>query len=265
MTTFLHISDSHISADPAYHPPEIPASLPHPNRGVERLLEMISRLPYEIEFILHTGDVCADPQAEDYHCARELLTPLSQPLYLLPGNHDSLRLMRDIMHDGEHTQVLGDAHLQLGGCHLVTLDSNEEGDVHAPNLSDEQIDWFAERLASIADGPIIVAVHHPLIETGVAWLDEQMRVQNGQRVQRLLRQHRDKIAGVFHGHIHQSTTTFSDGVTYICCPSTWSNLAGYPGLGAAEPDLNTQGGFNLVMLRENGAFVRRYSLPSLSP
>jgi Icc protein len=265
LLTFLHISDTHISADPAYHPPAIPDSLPHPNHGVERLLEAIDGLPFEIEFILHTGDVCADPHEKDYHCARELLSQLSQPLYLLPGNHDSAQLMEDILHDGEQLRVLRDAHVQLEGCHLLTLDSNGEGDIHAPNLRDEQIEWFAEQLESISDQPIIVGLHHALIETGVPWIDEQMRVQNGGRIQRLLQQHQHSITGVFYGHIHQMTTSVSGGVMYICCPSTWSNLAAYPGLKESEPDLNTAVGFNLVMLRDNHTFVRRYSLPLLGP
>ena len=264
LLTFLHISDTHISGDPNYHPPGTPESAPHPNRGVEALLKAIDGLPFAIDFVLHTGDVCADPQETDYYCARELLLQFPQPLYLLPDNHDSAQLMEDILHDGARLQVLRDAHIQLGDCHLLTLYTNGEGDVHAPTLREEQIDWFADRLATISDGPVVVGVHHALIETGVPWIDEQMRVQNGGRVQRLLKRHQEKVAGVFHGHIHQAATAVSEGVMFVCCPSTWSNLAGYPGLSEAEPDLTTPGGFNLVMLRDNRTFVRRYSLPLLT-
>jgi len=263
--TFLHISDTHISADPAYHPPEIPTSLPHPKQAAERLFAAIDGLPFEFEFILHTGDVCADPIEKDYHCARELLSRLAKPVYLLPGNHDSAQMMAEFLHDGEGMRVLGDAHLQLGNCQLLTLDTNGEGDDHAPMLRDDQIDWFAQRLESDGEGPVVVAVHHALIETGVPWIDQQMRVQNGERIQQILRRHQDKVAGVFHGHIHQATVTASEGIAYISCPSTWSNLAGYPGLSAPEPDLYTAGGFNLVMLRDARVFVRRYSLPLLAP
>ncbi|MCY3831508.1 MAG: metallophosphoesterase [Chloroflexi bacterium] len=265
MLTFLHISDTHISADPAFDPPGIPASLPHPKAAAERLLAAIERLPFEIEFILHTGDVCADPIEQDYHCARELLSRLSKPVYLLPGNHDSAQLMADILHDGEGLQVLGDAQVQLGSGQLLTLDTNGEGDEHAPMLRDEQIDWFAQSLESDGAGPVIVAVHHPLIETGVPWIDQQMRVQNGERIQQILRRHHEKVAGVFHGHIHQATVTASEGIVYISCPSTWSNLAGYPSLSEPEADLHTAAGFNLVMVRETRAFVRRYSLPLVAP
>lgn len=261
MLTFLHISDTHISGDPDYHPPWIPERVPHPNRGVEALLAAIHRLPFKIDFILHTGDVCADPEAADYHSARELLLQLPGPVYLLPGNHDSAEYMQAVLHDGQKLHVLRDDQREVGGYHLITLDSNGPGDAHAPRLPDEQIAYFADALAGLGDQPIIAAMHHAPIRTGVTWLDEQMRIQNGDRIQEILRLHRDKLAGVFHGHIHQQTVTQQDGVLYVCCPSTWSNLAGYPGLRDGIADPLTPGGFNLVMLRDSGAFVRRYNLP----
>ena len=60
-------------------------------------------------------------------------------------------------------------------------------------------------------------------------------------------------------------TTHSDGLLYISCQSTWSNLAAYPQLSEPEPDTLTPAGFNLVMLQERRLFVRRFSLPALLP
>ena len=42
MLTFLHISDTHISADPDYRAPWLHESVTHPNRGAESLLEAIN-------------------------------------------------------------------------------------------------------------------------------------------------------------------------------------------------------------------------------
>ena len=260
MLRFLHISDTHISADPEYHPPWIPAAVRHPQVGAAALLRRVSQLPFEIDFILHTGDVCADPIAADYHCARDLLRQFDAPMFLLPGNHDSAELMLEILHDGERLQVLGDARICIKGYTLVTLNSNGEGDVHAPEIGEERIQTLSANLAAAA-GPIIVALHHPLLAVGVPVLDEGMRVQNGERIHNLLASRAEQIAGVFHGHIHQLTNTTRDGVTYICCPSTWSNLAAHPGLLENTPDLDTPAGFSLVMIDDGVTFVRRYSLP----
>ena len=48
-------------------------------------------------------------------------------------------MMQEILHDGERLWVLRDAHLALDDCHLVTLDSNGDGDDHAPTLRAEPI------------------------------------------------------------------------------------------------------------------------------
>ena len=261
MLTFLHISDTHISADPEYRPRH-PAQ--HPNRGVESLLKTIGGLSFPVDFILHTGDVCAEPEAENYHRAREMLDRLEQPLYLLPGNHDSPRMMRDMLADGERRQVLGDDYRIINGYHLITVDISGADDPLTPTLPDGQIDHFAAQLSRTQGAPILVAAHHPFLRTGVPWIDDEARIQNGERLHELLAAQRERVAGVFFGHIHQVVTSFCDGITYNCCPSTWFNFTGYPGMELADADLDTPGGFNLVMIRENRTFVRRNSLPRLT-
>lgn len=265
MLTFLHISDTHISADPNYHLHSIPERVSRPNPGAEALLEAIQGLPFAFEFIVHTGDACADPTAEDCQCARELLGRFPAPLYILPGNHDSAPLMEDHLHDGERLHVMRDARVQVGEAQLLTLDTNGAGDPHSPTLSDNQIEWFADCLEESAGQTTVVACHHPLIKTGVPLIDDGMRVQNGEEIQRILQRHSSRIAAVFHGHIHQSMDTHCDGVLYVSCQSLGSNLAAYPGLGEFEVDELTPGGFNLVMVDDNRVFVRRYSLPALNP
>ena len=103
--------------------------------------------------------------------------------------------------------MLRDAAVRESGYQLLALDTYAGGDPHAPSLRQAQIDWFDAQMKSIGEGPVIIAVHHPLIETGVPWVDEKMRVQNGDEIQRILKAHRGKVAGVFHGHIHQVMTT----------------------------------------------------------
>ena len=264
MLTFLHISDTHISADPDYRPHWLQKPLAHPNRRVETLLETIAGLPFGFDFILHTGDICAEPEAENYRVARDLLDRFEQPMFLLPGNHDSPQMARDMLADGERRRVLGDDHLVVNGYHLITIDaSGGIGDPVFPTAPVEQIDNFAALLSQAQDGPILVAAHYPFVRTGVPWIDDGARIQNGERLHELLAARRERVAGVFYGHIHQVATSFCDGITYACCPSTWFSFTGFPGMQQADADLETPGGFNLVMIRDKRTFVRRYFLPPL--
>ncbi len=262
MLTFLHIGDTHISVDPEIGSHELFAAAPHPNRRAEALVAAIGRLPFRIDFILHTGDVCADPQTENYRCALDILRQLQPRLIMLPGNHDSLDLMREILSDGERSLVMGDDQISVEGYHLLSIDGSGADNPLAPTLSDKQIERFADQVSRTRDEPILVAAHYPFIRTGVPWIDNQSRVQNGERIHDILARHRQRVLGVFFGHIHQAVNSVCDGITYTCCPSAWSNFAGYPGMGSAEADVGTPGGFNLVMIRENRSFIRRLFLPA---
>ena len=265
LLTFLHISDTHISTDPDYDPHWLRHSVPHPNRGVESLLEAIQQLPFNIDFILHTGDVCAEPPEENYHLALDYLRSLEQPLFMLPGNHDSADMMREVLSDGDQRRVLGDECVTIKGYHLLTIDGSEAEDPLAPTLAEKQIEGFGDQLSQTQGDPVLVAAHYPLIKTGVPWIDDSARIQNGERIHDLLAPHHDRVVGGFFGHIHQVANSTCDGITYTCCPSTWFGFTGFPGMQAAGADLDTPGGFNLVMIRDNRSFVRRYGLPRLVP
>lgn len=260
MVNFIHISDTHISSNPDYHPHWVHESVVHPNTGVDALVAAISRLSFVIDFILHTGDICADPHVVDYQTARDILSPMGIPIYMMPGNHDSLDLMCDFLHDNLNLHALGDAHIQIKDYHLITLNTNGAGDTHAPMLYDHQLAWLESELLKTEQGRIIIATHHPIIGTGVDWIDNRMRVQNGQHIHKILIPYANQLCGVFHGHIHQSVNSYCDGVLYASAPSTWYNLQAYPDLQHDEDDLAMSGGFNLVMLRDNRTFIRRYSL-----
>ena len=248
MITFLHISDTHLSGDPAYHPHWMPPGSIHPNIGAGQLLDAIKQLPYAVDFILHTGDVCAEPLVDDYRCACDLLDDLPAPIILLPGNHDSGDLLAAHLHDGERRHVLRDARLRLDDVHIIALNTSGGGE-HAPSLRPQQLDWLESALDACRDGRIIVAAHHPLLETGVPYLDESMRVQNGAAAHAILARHSKRIAGVLHGHIHQPTISFADGISYISCPATWNNHGAYPGMTVNVDDRHCAPGYNLVMLR----------------
>ena len=260
MLTFLHISDTHISADPNVGAHSLFDAAPHPNRGAAALVEAIRQLTFQVDFILHTGDVCANPLEENYQSALDLLLKLEQPLFLLPGNHDSADLMHEILTDGERRRVLRDDHITIMGYHLLTIDSSEAGDPLAPTLPENQIERFSAFFSETGDDPVLVAAHYPFLKTGVPWIDDGARIQNGERIHEILAPHRERLVGVFFGHIHQSVSSVRDGIIYTCCPSSWSNFAGYPGMQDAEADPDSPGGFNLVMIRENRTFIRRYSL-----
>ena len=84
------ISDTHIKADRklAYGIVDTAAFL-------ERCVADILTLPQRPDVVIATGDLVDWGRPDEYGLLRELLSPLTMPLYLMPGNHDERASMRN--------------------------------------------------------------------------------------------------------------------------------------------------------------------------
>ena len=64
MLRFIHISDTHIHPDPNYTKDYADITS---YAGAKALVEQVNNVPFEPDFVLHTGDVAYDPDPEAYH------------------------------------------------------------------------------------------------------------------------------------------------------------------------------------------------------
>ena len=86
LLTFVHISDTHIPADPAYKTGYTDIT---PYDGTIALVKQINALPIKPDFVLHTGDVAYDPYPEAYTACRDILGEIKYPVHYVAGNHDA--------------------------------------------------------------------------------------------------------------------------------------------------------------------------------
>ncbi len=287
---FVHFSDTHIHDDPAY---QISSCRHHPLVGAMRLVEELQRLPFQPDFALHTGDVAFDPMPSVYQKAQEVFQEVACPLYFLAGNHDDSRAVRRLLqalapagtlqwapHSGTEGEFL-DYEFQVNGFRIICLDSScyaeHEAD-HLPangisvqkhvhgHVSQEQLAWLRESCQVQEEGPLIVAIHHNVLpmENQVPsgqedWLNETMRVDNGEDLHEVLRLAGTRLRGVFSGHVHQDLDMHRDGISYMACRSTWYQLHAWPyvaGLQAVARE--EEPGFNIVTVTPRQTVVRRH-------
>ncbi|MEN0070660.1 MAG: metallophosphoesterase, partial [Propionicimonas sp.] len=114
--------------------------------------------------IVVTGDI-ADTGAEDaYARVRALLEPLAAELgaelVWVMGNHDVRERFRAGLLDQEPSDATVDAVHDLDGLRLIVLDSSVPGH-HWGLLTDAQLEWLADVLATPAPRGSILALHHP--------------------------------------------------------------------------------------------------------
>jgi hypothetical protein len=76
-----------------------------------------------------------------------------------------------------------------------------------------------------------------------------------------VRQARDRLRGVFYGHIHQNISSMRDGVLYAAAASSWCQFYSYPIPENTKfaPDPITPPGFSVVSITDETTFIRRHT------
>lgn len=256
MLTFVQISDTHIHADPAYTGNFVPFTS---RESVAEMVNQLNTLPFQVDFVLHTGDVMTDPaQPEDYLIARSLLSLIRYPVYYLPGNHDRPEAMQRFLLQTDPLAVTRkmDYQFVVNGVQVVCLDSHMP-DTAAGHLDDTQLEWLDSICAAVDDRPLVVALHHHALPLLSPWLDS-IALDNGEALHRVLLQARTRLRGVFYGHIHENTATTRDGITYYSALSGWFQTRTWPGQSEPFHDPMVEPGFNVVTLTASDTFVRFY-------
>lgn len=260
MLTFVHISDTHITFDENYIKPYARYT---PLVGVRRLIEEVNALPFTPDFILHTGDIAFDPHADLYEDIRALFSAFRAPLLTIAGNHDDRIALQRVLQGSTDPQADPVSDREINGVQILLLDSNANAPEEVPSgrVSDEQLAWLDAKCAADDDRPLVVAIHHNVVPLGVPWLDHVMGTRNGLAVHTILKQARDRLRGVFHGHIHQNLDVLREGVLYSAANSSWCSFMSYP---LADYDHITddrvqQPGFSVVHVTRDHTSIRRHS------
>lgn len=189
------------------------------NAGVAAAVETLNRLRPRPDCLLVTGDLTDQGGAEEYRALVELLTPVEMPVHLGIGNHDHRTTMvteltlPELQDGGAFVQYCVDD----GPVRLIFLDSASE-EHHMGELCDRRLAWLEARLAEEPDRPTVVTVHHPLFDTGIAFLDGEGPGWADGLIAVLARS--PQVELVMSGHVHRSIQSVVAGRLATVCPST---------------------------------------------
>ncbi len=250
---FVHITDTHISHDPHYNQTGAPHT---PMVGARALVQHLSHLTFAPDFVLHTGDVAFDPVPEAYQVAREILSEIPYPVYYLAGNHDDPATLQRVLVDAEPRDPF-DYAVDINGFRLICIDSNRPARQPRGRMSAAQLDWLRDQCDS-TDADLIIATHHNPLQIGIPWWDDYMSLENGDAFHAALLPFRDRIRGVFFGHVHQNTDLYRDGILYASTLSSWYQLTAMPGQIQTETDRISGPGYSVVTVTATTTFIRRH-------
>lgn len=187
---------------------------------LERAVAHVLRLDPQPDVAIMTGDLVDGGKAEEYGLLRELLAPLPMPLYVIPGNHDAREPLRAAFADKKFFPA--DGFLQYAiedqPVRLIGLDTLVEGKAHG-ELCEERLAWLDARLAERDDRPVMLFMHHPPFECGIAAFDEARLKGGVERLAELVRRH-GTVERAVCGHVHRPIQVRWAGTLASVAPAT---------------------------------------------
>ncbi|TMJ49079.1 MAG: phosphodiesterase [Alphaproteobacteria bacterium] len=187
-------------------------------RALERCVAALNEFAPAPDFVVISGDLADTPASEEYEHLERLLAPLKLPFAGIPGNHDSRDMMRAAFAGGAYAFPSGPLNqkIAIGGLDLLLLDSSVAGKPHG-ELDAATLQWLDAALASRADRPALIFLHHPPFLAGIWHMDRQ-NLLNANELAAIIRHH-PQVKLIATGHVHRATLTMFAGVPTTICPA----------------------------------------------
>jgi 3',5'-cyclic-AMP phosphodiesterase len=257
---FAQISDTHIGPTADFSALEV-VTLP----CLEKMIAALNKLPFRPDFVVHSGDVVAFPNPDSYRLAALAFEKLEMPIYFTGGNHDQASDIKRFLRMGEKVDLCDDQSLlsyrvEAQELKIIVLDARGPDDIDPHGLISERQFEILEAEIRADEKPFMLVMHYPVLSFDSKWFDENMLVLNGEVLHRRLVQVRERVQGVFFGHVHKSMSMYQDGILYAAAGSSFCQFGLWPGdeLPSFEP--TGPASFNYVSWRQGSTVIKQISL-----
>ena len=213
-TRILQLSDLHPFADRNARLFGIPT-----RELLEDVLAHVQESGVRPDHVVVTGDHTHDELPETYAAVRELLEPVLDRLWPLPGNHDDRAELRSAFadripgHGGDRINWAFDAE----GWLCLGLDTHVPGAVSG-RIGTDQVEWIRVQLEDRRPRAAVLFMHHPPVELGLAWLD-RIGLEDAHLLRELLAEE-PRVRLVCCGHVHHESSNHVATAEVVTVPST---------------------------------------------
>lgn len=182
------------------------------------VLDLLGRRQSPIDLLLVTGDLADGGAADAYQRLSAVTRDLAAQTRWLPGNHDDLRVMDGLLQGDSRARPAA----LLGNWLVLTLSTPVPGEVGG-RLDEVELAWLAATLADHLRHHVVIALHHPVLPVGSAWLDA-IGVANADAFWAAIAPFA-QVKAVLCGHVHMATDQHWRGVRVLSTPSTCVQFA----------------------------------------
>ena len=178
------------------------------------IIDHISQVHKDLNALVISGDISDDETSESYSNLLELTDQIDTKIYLMPGNHDSIKEIKKCASIGKVK-----SELYFVDDNWIYFMFNTKKD-NSPNgfLKQDEIDVFTDMLRKNEDKYFMIFLHHHPVEIGSPTMDK-MIIENANILLDLIRKNKS-IRGVSWGHIHNVFETNINNAKLFSTPST---------------------------------------------
>jgi len=161
-----------------------------------------------------TGDVIQDDSRGAYDQFRELIEPIGLPVYCVPGNHDSRKLMREALSEPPFHYC---ATLRRDNWLVIGVDSCVHDSAEG-RVEETELGQLEDEISATDAEHVLVCLHHPPLPMGSTWLDTVGLSNGAEFLDSITRSGRVRAA--IFGHVHQDFHQLHESIQIIGTPST---------------------------------------------
>ena len=205
----IQITDLHLRCDKDYSVFDI-----NTFQSARIIIDHISQVHKDLNALVISGDISDDETSESYSNLLELTDQIDTKIYLMPGNHDSIKEIKKCASIGKVK-----SELYFADDNWIYFMFNTKKD-NSPNglLKQDEIDIFTDMLRKNEDKYFMIFLHHHPVEIGSPTMDK-MIIENANILLDLIRKNKS-IRGVSWGHIHNVFETNINNAKLFSTPST---------------------------------------------
>lgn len=187
----------------------------HNSRRLRMVIDELNDMVAKPDLILVTGDLVESGERWAYEKLRDELKELKYPLYFGMGNHDKREVFAEVFPEAEFNDGFLQYTIEDGPIRIIMLDTLDAG-AHGGAFCAVRQKWLEDRLAEQPDRPTLIALHHPPIVTGIAWMTARYRAPWVVALRGIVERH-DNVVHLIAGHIHRTIFKKFAGTTISVC------------------------------------------------
>ncbi|QUH02128.1 metallophosphoesterase [Saccharopolyspora erythraea] len=189
---------------------------------------MVESSGTDVAALLLTGDLADNGDPAAYRQLRGIVEPAARRLgaevvYAM-GNHDDRGAFRAELFDAQPETRTCDSVVTVDGLRVVTLDSSEPGR-HEGHLSEAQLEWLGDVLATAAPRGTVLVSHHPPLPSPVPTV-HLLRLRGAERLAEVVGG--TDVRLIVSGHAHHTGCGVLAGIPVWVGPALAYGVAAVP-------------------------------------